>query len=146
MPIRWHYDPAARVIASVAFGPIAPDEIHAFVDAVEQHTRDHQVAAHLHISGRATAELLKLAELTSVANRVRLLLRTLPTPWFPNAIISTTAVQYGVTRMVLGLIGGDAPVEVFRDEASAAQWAKVDLALARSLFDRLSPERSSGAA
>lgn len=146
MPIRWHYDSASRVLASVASGPIAPDEIHAFIDAVEGHAAAHEVVAHLHVSGRASPELLRLAELTGVANRVRQLLRTLPTPWFPNAIISTTAVQYGVTRMVLGLLGGDAPVEVFRDEASAAQWANVDVAHAQALFATIHPERSSGAA
>jgi hypothetical protein len=146
MPIRWHFDPHSRVLASVASGRIAPQEIHAFVDDVEPMAVAQQVVAHLHISAEATPDLLKLGELTGVAQRIQRLLRVMPTPWFPNAIIATSAVQYGVTRMVLGLIGDDAPVEAFRDVAAAAAYAKVDPALAQQLLDTVLPERSSGAA
>jgi hypothetical protein len=70
----------------------------------------------------------------------------MPRPWFRNALIATSAVQYGVTRMVLGLIGGDVPCEAFRDVPSAAEWLAMDPAQAQALLDRLRPDLTQGAA
>ena len=55
-------------------------------------------------------------------------------------------MQYGVTKMVLGLIGGEAPAEVVREIAAGAACAKVDPALVERLFDQMLSGRMTGSA
>lgn len=146
MPIRWYLDDSSDVIASWAQGRITPDDIYAFIAAAERRLAGTTIRAHLHVSGDASPDLLRLAELTGVASRIRALMAVMPTPWFKTAIISATAVQFGVTRMVLGLVGADVPCEAFRDVASAAAWLGLDSDEAQALLNRLRPDLAHGAA
>lgn len=135
MPIRWHYDPGSRLIVSGASGRVSADDIHAFLDEAEPRGLASEIGVHVHLSADASPDLLKLPELTGVAQRIDRLLRRWPKPWFKNAIITPSPVQFGVSRMVLGLIGGEAPIRVFRDVESAAGYAEVDLALVQRMLD-----------
>jgi hypothetical protein len=146
MPIRWYLDDSSDVIASWAQGRVTPNEIYTFLDAAERRIAGSPIRAHLHVSDDASPDLLRVAELTGVASRIRAVMAVIPKPWFKNAIISGSAVQYGVTRMVLGLVGTNVPCEVFRDVASAANWLGLDAAEAQAIINRLRPDLSHGAA
>lgn len=146
MPIRWYLDDSSNVIASWAQGRITPDDIYAFIVAVERRIVGAPIRAHLHVSADASPDLLRLHELTGVASRIRSLMAVMPKPWFKNAIISGTAVQYGVTRMVLGLVGSDVPCEAFREVPPAAEWLGIAPDEAQALLNRLRPDLAHGAA
>jgi hypothetical protein len=62
-----------------------------------------------------------------------------------SAIISGTAVPYGITRTVLGLVGTDVACEALREVPAAAEWLGIDPDEAQALLNGLRPNLAYGA-
>jgi hypothetical protein len=120
MSIVLRFDPTFGLMVSRARGILAPKPLLAFLDEAASIIRTHPVVGHLTGVSGSMPDLLPSAELSAVGDRLRVLATEPAFRALPVAVLVAQPVQYGLTRMVHGLAGGELPVTICRTRRDCA--------------------------
>jgi hypothetical protein len=138
MSILVRHDEASQLVVSQVRGVVAPKELLAMLDEVAAIVRANPIVGHLTDVSGSTPNLLRPMELSAVGERLRKLSLEPTFRALPVAVLIEHPLQYGLTRMVLGLAGGELPVRACRTIADCAEALKQPEALCRDALASLS--------